>query len=47
MDQLMMSFVVALSLLLQFAAQVLAVVVALWIWNHWPAVVARTKRTSG
>ena len=46
MDQLIISFVVALSFLLQFAMQVLAVVVALWIWHRWLGIVAIGRHPS-
>ena len=42
----MILLVFAFSFLLQFAAQVLAVVIGLWIWNNRAAIVPRTKRTS-
>jgi len=45
MDQLMMSIVVTVSFLAGFAIQVLAVVVALWIWNRWPALAMLARRT--
>jgi hypothetical protein len=46
MDQLMISIVVAFSFLAGFAVEVLAVVVALWIWNRWPALATLARRTS-
>jgi hypothetical protein len=45
MDQLMMSIVVTVYFLAGFAIQVLAVVVALWIWNRWPALATLARRT--
>jgi hypothetical protein len=46
MDLVMISIVVAFSFLVQFAVEVLAVVVGLWIWNRWPALRTLPRRTS-
>jgi hypothetical protein len=46
MDQLLISIVVVFFFLARFAVEVLAVVVALWIWNRWPALAALPRRTS-
>jgi hypothetical protein len=46
MDQLMISIVVTFFFLARFAVEVLAVVVALWIWNRWPALATLARRTS-
>ena len=46
MDQLMISVVFTLYFLAGFAVQVLAVVVALWIWNRWPALATLARRES-
>jgi hypothetical protein len=45
-DVVMISTVVVLSFVVQFAAQVLAVVVGLWIWNRWPTLAALPRRTA-
>jgi hypothetical protein len=44
-DIVMISTAVVLSFVVQFAAQVLAVVVGLWIWNRWPMLAALPRRT--
>ena len=44
-DVVMISTAVVLSFVIQFAAQILAVVVGLWIWNRWPALAAMPRRT--
>jgi hypothetical protein len=38
MAQLLIPIVVGLSFLARFALDVSAVIVALWIWNRWPAL---------
>jgi hypothetical protein len=45
MNQLMMPIVVTIYFLAGFALQVLAVIVALWIWNRWPALATLVRRT--
>ena len=45
MDQLMISFAVAFLFLARFAVEVLAVLVALRIWNRWPALAMVARRT--
>jgi hypothetical protein len=46
MDQLMISIVVIFVFLARFAVEVMAVIVALWIWNRWPALAALPRHTS-
>jgi hypothetical protein len=46
MDFVMISIVLVLSFVVRFAAEVLAVVVGLWIWNRWPALAALPRRTA-
>ena len=45
MGQLMMPIVVTGYFLAGFAIQVLALLVALWIWNRWPALAMLARRT--
>jgi hypothetical protein len=45
-NELMLSVVVAFYWLVGFGFNVAAVIVGLWIWNRWPDLVMRPRRTS-
>jgi hypothetical protein len=47
MDQVIIPGILVLSFLANFSVNVLAVLLALWIWDRWHARTALTERTPG